>query len=417
MINLKNSISKMPKIGVISVTDAPREQGLVEEREQYINGAHHELVEYLEKNGIEVVDASYEIGRTDKDPVSIYSYSDARKCIKIMAEKDVEALVIGCWHWCEPMLVVALAREFDKPLLLYSDGNPAWAGVTLISAAGASLWQNASNRYAISHKRVYGNKEEIIKWAKGVTAIEKLKRSTLLLWGNSYALKMEYLQDDYSRLKSFLVGEIINEDQYILINDSAKISENRIDDFENWLAAGKTLVKYDKESLTQEIFRKQIALYLAAKDRINQFDDVTGISVKCFTELSDVFGVDACFLPSFLPFYEDSEGPKEIISGVCEGDIKALICSSILTIISGAPSLFGDILFIDKNYLLMGNCGGSSIYYSCFSKNVSNVLKNLTISQNFEGRGGAVGYDTAGEKLMTVMRLLKIKDEYAVGYF
>ena len=33
---MNNSISKIPKIGVISVTDAPREQGLVEEREQYM---------------------------------------------------------------------------------------------------------------------------------------------------------------------------------------------------------------------------------------------------------------------------------------------------------------------------------------------------------------------------------------------
>jgi L-fucose isomerase len=267
----------------------------------------------------------------------------------------------------------------------------------------------------VAHKRVYGNKEEIIKWARGVTAIEKLKRSTLILWGNSYALKMEYLQDDYSRLKSFLVGEIINEDQYILINNSQKIDQNRINDFAAWLKNNKTAINFDREILTEDIFKKQIALYLAAKDRIGEFEDVLGISVKCFTELSDVYGVDACFLPAFLPFYEDSEGSKEVISSVCEGDIKALICSCLLTTISGGiPSLFGDILFMDKNYLLMGNCGGSSVYYSCFSRNVPEVLKNLTISQNFEGRGGAVGYNTREDKLMTIMRLLKIKDEYIV---
>jgi L-fucose/D-arabinose isomerase len=412
---MKNILSKKPKIGVISVTDAPRDQGLVEERERYINKAHSELIEYLKNNNIDIVDVSQKIERSNPDLVSIYSYDDARECIKVMVNEDVEALVIGCWHWCEPMLIVAIAREFNKPVLLYSDGNPMWAGVTLITAAGASLWQNASNSYSIAHKRVYANKEEIIKWVRGVTAVEKLKRGTLILWGNSYALKMEYLQDDYPRLKSFLVGDIINEDQYILIKYSEKISESRLNNFTDWLRSNKTVINYDKEILTEDIFRKQIALYLAAKDRIGEHENVLGVSVKCFTELSDTFGVDACFLPSFLPYYEDSEGKKEVISSVCEGDIKALICSCLLNIISGGnPSLFGDILFIDKDYLVMGNCGGSSIYYSCFSRNVNDALKKITISQNFEGRGGAVSYNTQKDNLMTITRLLKIKDEYIV---
>jgi L-fucose/D-arabinose isomerase len=412
---MKAYISKKPKVGVISVTDAPREQGLVDEREQYISKAHKELIEYLENNNIDVVDVIKKIERPNPDWASIYSYGDARECVKAMVDEDVEALVIGCWHWCEPMLIVALVREFNKPVLLYSDGNPAWAGVTLISAAGASLWQNASNPYAVAHKRVYKDKEEIIRWVKGVTALEKLKKGTLILWGGSYALKMEYLQDDYPKIKSFLVGDIINEDQYMLVKASENIPQSRIEGFVKWLRENNTVIKYDKEMLTEEIFKKQIALYLSAKDRIKEYENVIGVSVKCFTELSDTFGADPCFLPSFLPYYEDSEGTKEVMPCVCEGDIKALICSSLLTLMTGGvPSLFGDILFMEKDYLVFGNCGGSSIYYSCFCKNTREILKKLTIVQNFEGRGGAVCYNTQKDNAMTVVRLLKIKDEYIV---
>ncbi len=412
---MKNNISSTPKIGVISVTDAPREQGLVQEREEYINSAHRELIAYLNSNNIEAVDVSQKIERPNPDWVSIHSTGHARECIKAMINEDVEALVIGCWHWCEPMLILALVREFNKPVLLYSDGNPAWAGVTLITAAGASLWQNAANPHMITHKRVYMDKEEVVKWAKGVAAVEKLKRGTLVLWGNSYALKMEYLQDDYSKLKSFLIGEIINEDQYMLIRDSENISKSRLKKFADWLKNNKTAIKFDSEILTEEIFYKQIALYLAAKDRIKEFDDVAGVSVKCFIELSDVFGADACFLPSFLPYFEDAEGEKDMTPCVCEGDIKALICSSLLKHISGGtPSLFGDVLFMGDGYLVMGNCGGSSIYYSCLSKKVSEVLPKLTIAQNFEGRGGAVAYNTPRENMFSMVRLLKIKDEYVV---
>lgn len=412
---MKNNISSVPKIGMISVSDAPREQGLVQEREEYINGAHRELISYLNNNNIEVVDVSQRIERPNPDWVSIHSINHARECIKIMANEDIEALVIGCWHWCEPMLIVALAREFNKPVLLYSDGNPAWAGVTLISAAGASLWQNAANPYLITHKRVYINKEEVVRWAKGVAAVEKLKKSTLILWGGSYALKMEYLQDDYSKLKSFLIGDIINEDQYVLVKNSEKIPRSRLKKFADWLKDNKTAIKFDSQMLTEEIFYKQIALYLAAKDRISEFENIAGVSVKCFIELSDIFGADACFMPSFLPYFEDAEGVKEVMPCVCEGDIKALICSSLLKYISGGiPSLFGDILYMGDNYLVMGNCGGSSIYYSCLSRKVKDVLPRLTIAQNFEGRGGAISYDTQKDNMLSMVRLLKIKDEYVV---
>lgn len=412
---MKNNLTGIPKVGVISVTDAPREQGLVDEREQYINKAHKELIKYLETNNIEVIDPSKKIEKANPDWTAIYSFSDARQCIKVLINEDAEALVIGCWHWCEPMLILALAREFNKPILLYSDGNPDWAGVTLISAAGATLWQSAPNPFSITHKRIYADKEKIIKWVRGVSSVEKLKRGTFILWGGSYALKMDYLQDDFSRLKSFLVGDIINEDQYMLIKYSEKISKDRIKGFISWLNDNNTCIKFDKEMLTPEIFNKQIALYLAAKDRMNEFEDVVGVSIKCFTELSDTYGADPCFLPSFLPFFEDSEGVKTSMPCVCEGDIKALICSSMLSFISGGtPSLFGDILFLNKDYLVMGNCGGSSVYYSCCSRNAKEVLKRLTISQNFEGKGGAVSYNTEKNNQLTMMRLLKIKDEYII---
>src|SRR4030067_3053279 len=148
---MKSSLSFIPKVGVISVTDVPREQGLVGEREQYINKAHQDLIDYLRNNNIDVVDVSLKIERSDNNLIAIYKHSDARNCIKVMVNEDVEALVVGCWHWCEPMLIVDLVREFNKPVLLYSDGNPMWAGATLIAATGASLWQNAPNFYSIVH--------------------------------------------------------------------------------------------------------------------------------------------------------------------------------------------------------------------------------------------------------------------------
>ena len=110
----------------------------------------------------------------------------------------------------------------------------------------------------------------------------------------------------------------------MLIKYSEKINKkNRIKGSISWLNDNNTYIKYGKEMLTHETFYKQIALYPAAKDRMNEFEDVVGISVKCFIELSDTYGADPCFLPSFLPFFEDSEGVKTPMLCVCEGDIKS----------------------------------------------------------------------------------------------
>ncbi len=171
--------------------------------------------------------------------------------------------------------------------------------------------------------------------------------------GGSYALRMEYLQDDFPKLKSFLIGDIIVEDQYILIRKAEQIESSRLDKFVDWLKTGGAKLNFDTKVFTPKVLRKQAALYLSAKDRIGEVGGkVSGVSVKCFDELSDIYGVDPCFLPAFIPYSEDSEGAKEAISAVCEGDIKVLLSSILLSNISGGvPALFGDVSYIGKDYL------------------------------------------------------------------
>ena len=241
-----------------------------------------------------------------------------------------------------------------------------------------------------------------------------MKKSTLILWGGSYALRMEYLQDDYPRLKSYLVGDILIEDQYVLIKGAEKIKNERIDNFIEWLKSGKAKLNFDNKMFTPDSLRRQIGLYFAAKDRIAQLGkNLSGASVKCFDELSDVYGVDPCFLPAFLPYDQDSEGTKAAINTICEGDIKGLLTMVLLTNMTGGiPSLFGDVSYIGKDYFIISNCGGSSVCYACRSCSVGDVLKNLTIEANCEGAsGGAVGYKCPpGE--MTVARLVRSKGKH-----
>lgn len=402
-----------PRVGLISITDTPRALAFVEEREEVIAKKHNNFKKYLKDNEIEVVDASVYIPR-EKGWVSFYSSEDIQKAVDVFFQHHIEAVIVGCWHWSEPMFVVELVRELNKPILLYADEDPAWAATCLLSAAGASLWETSPNKAAQVHKRIYGDKEAVLKWIRGVCAFEKMKKGKVILWGGSYALRMEYLQDDFPKLKSFLIGDIVVEDQYVLIKYTQQISESRINSFVNWLKEGGTKLNFDDKVFTPQVLRKQIGLYLAAKDRINEIGgNIIGASVKCFDELSDIYGVDPCFLPAFMPYLEDSEGTKKSIPTVCEGDIKGLLSSIMLTNITGGiPSLFGDVTYIGKDYFIISNCGASSIYYACKPCSTGNILKNLVIEANCEGvSGGAVGYTTPpGE--MTVIRLIRSKGKY-----
>jgi L-fucose isomerase-like protein len=238
------------------------------------------------------------------------------------------------------------------------------------------------------------------------------------LWGGSYALRMEFLQDDYPFLKSFLLGDVVIEDQYVLIKYAEQVSKKRIGNFIDWLKNGGARFNFDSVKFTPEILEKQAALYLGAKDRINELgDDIIGVSVKCFNEMSDVYGVVPCFLPAFIPFGQDSEGDKCQLPTVCEGDTKALISSILLSYFAGGiPALFGDVTTINKNYYHISNCGASSIFYACKSCKVNDILNSLTFEANSEGAGGAaVGYN-GFEEDMTIIRLIRSKGRYFMHY-
>ncbi|MHB1335357.1 MAG: fucose isomerase [Candidatus Humimicrobiaceae bacterium] len=409
-----------PKIGFISLAEPPRALSFADELNKYIFVKHNEFKDYLNNNEVEVIDAS-ELAQRPDNPENIlgfYSSKDVQKAVDVFNANHIEAVIVGCWHWTDPMFIVELARSLNKPILLYGEENPAWAAPCLIAAGGASLWDNSPNRFAQVHERIYGNRDSVLKWVRGVTILEKLKRGKLLLWGGSYALRMEFLQDDYPYLKSFLLGDILTEDQYVLIKYAEQVSSERIDKFINWLKQGGAKLNFDNLKFTPEVLRKQAALYLGAKDRIKELgDDIIGVSVKCFNEMSDVYGVVPCFLPAFIPFDYDSEGDKKQIPAVCEGDTKGLISSILLSYFAGGtPALFGDVTSISRNYYQISNCGASSVYYACKSCKVNDILKNLTFEANSEGASGAaVGYD-GFEADMTVIRLVRSKGRYFMHY-
>ncbi len=407
-----------PVVGVVTLTD-PRQTAHARAREEYLSKEHSGFVACLRSHGITVVDPASSMKLGSGSCVGVRSSKEVRECAQAMQAADVEAIIICLWHWTEPALALEISKLVDRPVLLYTEDDPDWAGATALTAVGASLWEAAPNYYSCVHQRIRSDREGVLQWIRGAAASARLRQANLLLWGGSYGLRMEHLRDDYATLKRRFVRDIIEEDQYVLVRYAERILEDqpeRIKATMSWLQAGGAKIEPDGQMFTIDILRHQIALYLAARDRVSELEKsigIDGVSVRCQPELSNMYGFTPCLIPSFLAYGEDSEGSRVPYPVVCEGDVKGLVTSVLMTnIAGGVPPMFGDLKYVCDEYLLLSNCGGSSVYYAANSPHASDVLPHVALRPQCQGAAGcAVGY-RAKPGTVTLARLIRAKGAY-----
>jgi L-fucose isomerase len=413
-------MQNLSRVGVVTFADSRSDQALAAEAFQYMEEQHKKLVAELKARRVDVIDPLQEEtngGGVDFSPIT--SLETRERAIQELKQKDVQALVIGSWRWTEPMPIVDLVRRLSIPTALFGYCDADWSGFGGITAIGSALWEVSPHHSAVSHVRIRDDIDELAKWARGVCALEKLKRANLLLWGGVICMGMEHLLDDLSGLKAWLVGDIIGEGQYYLIRraEAFLAQGSEIDAFIDWLETHGAMIRYDDRMLTTQSFRKEIALYLAAEKRIEEYGPnfIDGVSVLCHKELSVEYGVTPCLIPALLPFPENHRGKKRAIPTVCEGDVKSLITNLLMHYISpDTPAQFGDLREIRDapNWIVIANCGGSSIFYANDSIRAKDTLPYITIQPQIHGvSGAAITFKGKGGPA-TIARLVRIKGEY-----
>lgn len=390
-----------------------------EERENFLRKCHNDLRIFLESKDYKVIDPHQEM-KSDRKNFGFDSLESTKQVINYLKNKDIGVIIIECNHWSEPQFPILLVKELNIPTILYTTDSPAWAGAVGISSLGSSLLEVYLNNSAAKHLRVYDDRSKLLRCINSFLAISSIKRSSILLFGGSYSLYMPLLRDDYEFLKSFIIEDIIEIDQYTLIERAKNILKDqsiRINNFLNWLHKNSVRIIYDNKMLSEDILKFQIALYFSAKDITSEYLNVIGMSLKCQPTLSEELGITGCSIPTFMPFFKDSEGVKKIVNATCEGDVKGLITSCLLNLIDPEiPSLFGDIKYVGEDYIIISNCGGSSIFYSSNLNNVKKSLSKLTISPQCQGKsGGAFGYDGL-PALVTIARLTRENRKYIMQY-
>ncbi len=412
-----------PKIAIVTFTD-DRDVGVSNPQvEKMLKARQEDLKDFLGKNSIEAIDLLSKGKDVDDGWYGIRNIKDIQRIVKISNDAEVEAVIIGAWTWSPPMLIMEFVRRINKPFMYYTENDPMSGNLSQFSAACSSLMEWGVNRYALLNERNFGNRSEMLKWVRAVSAISRMRESAMMLWGGTYAVKMEQLQDDVPKLKSFLIRDILSEDQYILVNRAEKMIKNnpsRIKGFKDWLQKNGMKITYDERMLTNEAFIKQTALLLAARDRLKEYEaeNICGVSIKCQPEIYSEYGVNACTLPAFLPFPVNEEGPQKVYPTVCEGDIKGLLTSMMLNFLNpGVPPAFGDLVSAEDDYIEFANCGAGSLFWAANSIQAKDALKNTAAVANIHGcSGAAFSYCGKASPEITVARLTRIHGEYYMQF-
>jgi len=257
-----------PRVALVTFTDM-REEGISSEAvERHLRDKQNELAAFLGANGVSAVDPLREL-RTDSSPnYGVRSFSEIDLLMGILSKSRIDAAIIGSWTWSPPMLVKEFVRKFNRPIMYYTENDPMGRSLSQMSATCASLMEWSVNRFALTHERNFGNRKDLLSWVRGVHAAAAMRESAALLWGGTYAVKMERLQDDIPKLKSFMIRDILMEDQYVLISRAEKIiqtQKERIAAFYGWLTGNGLVMHRDKKMVTDQALAKQAALLLAAR--------------------------------------------------------------------------------------------------------------------------------------------------------
>lgn len=412
-------MSTKSTMALITFTD-DRDDGISSpEVEQFLKEKQGELKKFLKLNDIDVVDPLEELRKNNKGWYGIRNLEDVKGAVDILSGYSFEGVIVGAWTWAPPMIVMEFIRKISKPILYYTENDPFSGNLSHLSATCSSLMEWGVNTHALKHERCFGDRDYVLKWTRAVSTYSKMRESAMLLWGGTYAVKMEQLQDDIPKLKSFLIRDVLFEDQYILVNRAEKIIKNqyeRIDVFKNWLVKNGLRIKYDKKMLTGEAFDKQVALLISARDRLKdlEMENINGVSIKCQPEIYSEYGVNACTLPAFLPLPFNENGNQKIYPTVCEGDIKGLLTSMILFFLNDeVPPAFGDLISVEDDYIEFANCGAGSLFWAANSVDVEKTFKNTEAVSNIHGVSGAA-FSYYGKELdeITVSRLVRIRGKH-----
>ncbi len=362
------------------------------------------LAKALENTGdVEVVRAS-EIA---------WKPSLAKKAAKELMKAEVEVTIFNYAIWCWPHLSIIASLYAPGPYLLYGEINPAYPGMVGLLAAAGALEQ-----VGIVPERVWGEPEDpkviekVMKFVRAASAVNKLIGERYGMFGGRPMGMYTAAANGDQWLKEFGV-DVEQIDQYELVLRAEKVSKEKLKNAREWLEKLSN-VAYDGKQLTPEIFERQIALYYAAREIIDEYE-LDFVGFKGQPEITNNYAT-LDVVEALLNDPYDWDGPKEPIVAATETDMDGALTMEVFKHIAQTPVLFADVRhYFEKEGLLdLCNSGNHATYYAGRSFNPEENLKKVTFyPQSFYfPAGGAAVKHFAAPGDMTLARLTRKNGQY-----
>jgi L-fucose/D-arabinose isomerase len=325
-----------------------------------------------------------------------------------------DCVVFNYAAWAFPHFTMLAAQETSSPLILMSNLDPARPGLVAMLAAAGGL-----DQVGRIYGRVWGNigDEEIrqrleVKIA-AARAVSRLRGMTFgRIGGRPMGMYTATAATD-TWLARFGV-DVEEVDQFELVRRAAETSDDEAKQGRAWLEGSCRAVHYDGQLLTPELLDRQIRMYLAMRELIEELHlDFTGI--KGQPELTTHFAT-ADVAEALLNDPYDWNGPKE--SHVCatEADMDGALTMQLLHLIAGTPVLFADVRHYhgDRGIWDLCNSGQHATWLAARSADPGENLRHVELfpAQFYFPAGGASVYHVAAPGEFTFARLTRNDGRY-----
>ncbi len=373
----------------------------------------NQLTGRLEAAGFEVVPGDDVIWQND------IAVRNGRK----MAAAGVDVVLFNFSVWAWPQYARVAAQFCPQPIVMFSNVNPQYPGLVGMLANSGSL-----DQAGIPFTKSFGDIEDDEVFGRlrakltAVAAARRLRGLTYcLIGGRSLGIDTTVI-DPAQWIKQFGV-DVDHVDQLELVRraEAELATGSRVGPALAYLKTALGKIHWTAPDaafrLTEDLLRRQLGLYYAALDLIDEFKyDFCGI--KGQRELTEHFAT-ADVAEAFLndPYGPDGVAKPSIVCAT-EADSDAALTMQIFKHLSGTPVLFADVRHYHQDLGVWDLCN-SGEHATWFAGRSSDPAVNLALTEFrpqgfYFPAGGAAVYHIAAPGRVTLARLTRHDGRYVM---
>jgi len=268
---------------------------------------------------------------------------DADAAIADLRAQNIDALVILSGTFALGGLAQQLAQAFgDKPILLWGWPEPAEQTGKLRLNSLVGMHVNASNLYKLGYRPItlYAALDDpqtmatITRFAHIAGIQRDLRQARIAIIGG-HAPGFDNLGVDKLQLRRALGVQVIDIGLQTIVARAQAITTERAKS-----ASGEMLEKFDdvtELTLAQSELFAALVIALREFAAENKFD---ALSLKCWGDLADTYGIAGCGVVSYL----HNDG---VVTG-CEGDVMGTLTTLIAQRLTGEPPFLTDLVAVER---------------------------------------------------------------------